>query len=114
MDQFLTVNIGQILQTLIIVITGFIALGAMRNEIRNQGERLKNVDVEIAKLRDVMVVLARQDERLTAMDQRMLSQGRRLDRSEERWTEHWNAHARLRINGKTARVQKQTENNGEE
>ena len=65
---------------MIIVISGFVALGSLKNEIKHQGERLKNVDSEISKLRDVVVELARQEERLTAMDQRMLSQGQRIDR----------------------------------
>lgn len=53
----------------------FLVFGAMR-------ERLNALDKKVDKLEGVMVTLARQDERLASMDQRMLAQGKRLDRME--------------------------------
>jgi hypothetical protein len=86
MEQFLSFNIGQVVQTLIIVAGGFMALGTMRSEIRYQGQRLLLLDNKIDKLEAAFVQLARQDERMNAMDQRMLSQGRRIDWMQNRAT----------------------------
>lgn len=42
-------------------------------------DRIDNVVVDMKKMTDVLVMIGRQEERLTAMDQRMLSQGQRFD-----------------------------------
>jgi hypothetical protein len=72
--------IGIAIQTIILLAGGFIALGATKNEIRHQGEILVNLDKRIDKLEVAFILLARTDERLNALDQRMLLQGRRIDR----------------------------------
>ena len=74
--------VGQTIQTLIILVGGIMALGAAKQEMRQQSAQLVKMDIRIDKLEAAFVQLARQDERLNSMDQRMLSQGRRLDRYE--------------------------------
>lgn len=71
--------IGQTVQTLIILVGGIMALGAAKQEIRNQANILTKLDGRVDKLESSFIQLARQDERMNAMDQRMLSQGRRID-----------------------------------
>lgn len=79
MEQFFSINIGQIVQIIVIVVGGVLAIGSMKTEIRNQGEHLKSLDAEMSELRKVMVSIARQEERMTALDYRLNLQGKRLD-----------------------------------
>jgi hypothetical protein len=57
------------------------ALGALKTEVRFQGAHLADLDREIGELRKAIVSLARQEERITAIDARMTLQGERLDRT---------------------------------
>lgn len=83
MEPLIVQLISVAVQTAIILAGGFIALGSMKAEVRTQGERLARVDEELSQLRQVVVQIARQEERMNAMDQRMLSQGRRIDRMKD-------------------------------
>lgn len=84
MEQFLAVNLVSILQLLAFVGGGFWIVGQMKTVQVNQNERLRAVETELSELRKVVVSIARQEERLTAMDQRMLAQGARLDEQSRR------------------------------
>lgn len=79
MEQFFQFNVGQIVQTLVVVILGIFALGQLRQELSQHGDHLKNLDVEVSEVRKVMVQIARQEERLSAVDYRLNLQGKRLD-----------------------------------
>lgn len=79
MESFLSFNLQGIMQTVALIGTVFIAFGSMKTEIRHQGESLKHLDKRVDKMESAFIQLARQDERMNAMDQRMLSQGRRID-----------------------------------
>lgn len=68
-------NILQLIQIAVIVLGGFITLGSIK-------ERLNTVDKKVDKLETAFVQLARQDERINAMDQRAILTGRRVDRLE--------------------------------
>lgn len=83
MEPLIVQLISVAVQTAIILAGGFIALGSMKAEVRTQGERLARVDEELSQLRQVVVQIARQEERMNAMDQRMLAQGRRIDRMKD-------------------------------
>lgn len=72
MNDFFSFNIGQIGQVLVL-------LTALWLQVKEQNKRLEKIESEMAQLREVMITVARQDERLNAMDQRMLSQGKRID-----------------------------------
>lgn len=73
MESFLTFNIQGILQTVVLIGSIVYAFGSTTT-------RLNTLDKKVDKLEGVMVQLARQDERLSAMDQRILAQGKRVDR----------------------------------
>src|SRR4029077_17948840 len=79
MDQFLSVNIGQIGQVAIILIGFGIMFQQLRGDIKNQGIRLGKVEAAVSQRQNMMVSEARQDERIAAMDQRMMAQGVRID-----------------------------------
>ena len=80
MESFFALNLQGLIQTFLMVGTVFIGVGAMRNEIRTHASHLEKLEEKIDKLETAFVQLARQDERIAAMDLRLLSQGRRLDR----------------------------------
>ncbi len=80
MDEFLRVNLGNILTIITFLTGGVYFVSTIKASVEAQGGRLNSVESEIHELRKVMVSLARQEERMTAMDQRMLAQGSRLDR----------------------------------
>jgi hypothetical protein len=72
MEHFLGENAGIVLQTIIILIGIGIAWGTFST-------RLTKVERAVEKMQDVMVVMARYEERYNSMDARVLAQGKRLD-----------------------------------
>ena|SRR5258706_2482123 len=72
-----------LIQLVIAVATILVSLGTtyglLTSAQKSQGARLDKAEMRIDKLEDVIVVLARQGERLNYMDERMLAQGRRVD-----------------------------------
>ena len=80
MEQFLAVNLVSILQLVSFIGGGIWIVSAMKSVQQNQSIRIEAVEKELFELRKVIVAIARQEERMTAMDQRMLAQGSRLDR----------------------------------
>jgi hypothetical protein len=79
MDQFLTFNIGQIAQIVLILFGFGVMFQQLRGDIKNQGNRLDKVETQISQMQTILISEARQDERIAAMDQRMLAQGQRID-----------------------------------
>lgn len=74
-----TVSLQGIL-TIITVGGGLVATFAtMRTNVRALNVQMGSLDKEIKKISDVLVSLARQEERMAGMDQRMLMQGSRID-----------------------------------
>lgn len=69
--EWVSTNIGWIVQTFVLIL----ALGAAR-------EKMNVLDKKVDRLETAVVQIARQDERLLAMDQRVLAQGKRIDRLE--------------------------------
>jgi len=80
MEQFLAVNLVSIFQLVSFIGGGIWIVSAMKSVQQNQSIRIEAVEKELFELRKVIVAIARQEERMTAMDQRMLAQGSRLDR----------------------------------
>jgi len=85
-DQFLASNVVAIIQLLAFLGGGVWLIGTMKTVQQGQNVRLENVEEELSKLRDVVVDLARQEERLNSMDQRLLAQGARVDAQGNRIT----------------------------
>lgn len=79
MEPWLIQLLGITVQTGVTLAIGFMAVGAMRTEIRYQGARLEKIEEKVEKLENLAVENARKDERISAMDQRLLAQGSRID-----------------------------------
>lgn len=80
MDEFLRVNLGNILTIITFLTGGVYFVSTIKASVEAQGGRLISVESEIHELRKVVVAMARQEERMNAMDQRMLAQGMRIDK----------------------------------
>ena len=61
----------QIFQILVIIVGGGMVLGALRTNVAALTQRMIGVETELKKLVDVLVNQARQDERITAIEDRM-------------------------------------------
>lgn len=79
MDQFLQVNLGQILQVVALLLGIGMMYQSLKDGLKSHDERLGKVEQKVSSIEGVMISLARQEERMTAMDQRMLAQGTRID-----------------------------------
>jgi len=86
----LTVTLGTIIQTGILVVGGVAALVTMKNTVaslkveaettkKDTKEQFLNVQVELRKMNDILIGMARFDERITNLDKRVTSQGRQID-----------------------------------
>lgn len=80
------INLGNILTILAFIGGGIYFVLVMRNKIDvisketlNLKDETKMMSQELKKLTEVLIVQGRQDERITAMDQRMVNQGKRID-----------------------------------
>lgn len=75
----LSINLGNIL-----TLTGFIGGGvlfvsALRSRVDALSERTIKMEAKIDKMAEIMVTQSRHDERITALQQSQINQGRRLD-----------------------------------
>jgi hypothetical protein len=71
-----TINYGHVLTALSIVIAGTGAYYGMSSELHNVDQRVAKIEATLQQLANVMVLTARQDERIIAIE-------RRVDRLEE-------------------------------
>lgn len=53
-------------------------------QLENLAAEHEKTDERISKVEEIMVLLARQDERIKTMDERMLAQGKRIDSQDHR------------------------------
>src|SRR5882672_10638103 len=79
MDQFLQVNLGQILQVGALLVGVGMMFQSFKSDIKAHAVRLLAVETRLSEVTVLMTGLTRQEERMIAMDQRMLSQGQRID-----------------------------------
>src|ERR1035437_906157 len=66
-----TINLGTILQIVAFVLLAYGGFYAIRNQVSTLARRMRSVEDEIKKFGDVLVQLARQDERLNSLDRRI-------------------------------------------
>jgi Flp pilus assembly protein TadB len=79
MEEFLHINFGNLL-TIFTFLSGMVAFAyTIKTDVRVQSVRLEAIEDELSELRKVVVTMARQEERINAMDMRMLEQGKRVD-----------------------------------
>jgi hypothetical protein len=74
-----SINFGHFLTIIVLGGGGIGFVWTIRGRVDALSERMLSLEYETKKLVDVLIAQGRQDERLTAMDQRMVAQGRRLD-----------------------------------
>src|SRR5713226_5778150 len=79
MDQFLQFNVGQIGQVVVLLVGVGMLFQSIKSKIQEHASRLVALETELSKVTLLMTSLARQEERLIAVDQRMLVQGARID-----------------------------------
>ena len=86
-----TITMGNVIETITIVIGGMVFLFEMRNRLASLQtaqeyfkERLDKVDKEIGDLSKIATVIAQQSERITAFDMRMAAQSDRMTKMDER------------------------------
>jgi hypothetical protein len=66
-----TISFGTILQLMAFALMAWGGFYAMRNQVSTLALRMKGVEDEVKKVSDVLVQLARQDERLNGIDRRL-------------------------------------------
>lgn len=85
-----TWNIGVIVQIIVLVFGGLATLITLKNTVatiktemaatkRENDKRFDGIQSELRKLGDILISMARFDEKLTNLDKRVTSHGRRLD-----------------------------------
>ena len=79
MQDFFSINLGHLITIAVLLVTVTSSFTTLRSSLVRVFERMIPIEDELKKLREIIVVTARQDERLNAMDQRMLAQGKRFD-----------------------------------
>jgi hypothetical protein len=79
MQDFFHYDVGQLITIGILLFTIGMNWAMLKSGVKGLSDRMLPVEEELKKLREVVIVSARQEERMTAMDQRMLAQGKRFD-----------------------------------
>jgi hypothetical protein len=77
--EFLNLNLGNILTIATFILGGIGFAYTIKSDVRVTSTRLTAVELELAGLRQVVIEIARQGERMNAMDQRASAQGIRID-----------------------------------
>jgi hypothetical protein len=74
-----TITVGNIIEIAVIAVGGVSVFITLRNTVANIKADVDSLQVEIKKLGEILVNLARFDERITSLDKRVTAQGRRID-----------------------------------
>lgn len=74
-----TIGLGNILTIVAMAVTGLSIFFSLRGNVNNLSERLQMLEHELHRLTDILIQQGRQEERMTAMDARLVNQGARLD-----------------------------------
>lgn len=85
-----TWNIGAIVQIFVLISGGLITLGVLKNTVATikadmartkleNDHRFDGIQSELKKLSDILISMARFDEKLTSLDSRVTTHGRKID-----------------------------------
>jgi hypothetical protein len=74
-----SVNIGHVLTIIVLGASSFGFVYTLRSQVHALAERMLEVEEQVKKLVEVLVQQGRHEERLLAMDQRLIMQGQRID-----------------------------------
>lgn len=66
-----TISLGHLLEAAIVVVAGLGAIYTMRSELKNIQSDVSSIQDEMKKMTEILVVLGRQDERMSALDRRI-------------------------------------------
>lgn len=80
-----TVNLGNLISIVSMFVIGIGFLYTMKNRIDSMANRLIVLEEDLKKLIDVLIQQGRQEERIDALDKRMIAQGIRLDSLTDRF-----------------------------
>lgn len=79
MFDFLNINLGNILTIVSFLIGGIAFAYTIKGDVKgigitvdSYGRRLEGIELEMRKISDVLVTLARQDERMNSLDRQIL------------------------------------------
>lgn len=74
-----TISVGNLTTIITFLVVASGTVYALRSRVDAISTRLLSFEQELKRLTDILIVQGRQDERMTAMDQRVVNQGLRLD-----------------------------------
>jgi len=74
-----TITIGNIIEIFVIGAGGIGVFFTMKTTVSNIKSEVAGMQVEIKKLSEILIGMARFDEKLTNLDRRVTAQGRRID-----------------------------------
>lgn len=74
-----TISIGSLLSAGSVAVGAIVVVVLLREQVSTIGERLGQLEHQLSRLTDILIQQGRQDERMTAMDARIVNQGARLD-----------------------------------
>jgi ABC-type long-subunit fatty acid transport system fused permease/ATPase subunit len=69
-----TVNLGQLITIVPILVGGAIVFGSLRQILKDQGVRIESLEEESKKQTEILIKIATQDQRLADLERRMESQ----------------------------------------
>lgn len=79
MLESLGLRFGDLLIVASFLFSGGGIVYAMRTKLTDLTKSVETLEAELKKITDILVVQARHEERMTTLDNRILSQGQRLD-----------------------------------
>ena len=78
-----TFNVSNLLALISFSVLGIGFMYTMKMDMRVGSEKLRNIERDVSEVRVAIVQIARQDERITALDKRIVLQGERLDATQK-------------------------------
>lgn len=74
-----TINLGNLLSIGVMIASVTLVLGMLRSKVMDLGDRMRAMEENMKQLVQVLVQQGRHEERMSAIDGRMLAQGQRID-----------------------------------
>ena len=66
-----SINIGQLAEVIVFVLAGLKVIYTMRGDVRTLKYEMESIQDELKKIGEVLITVARQDERLNSIDHRL-------------------------------------------
>lgn len=88
-----TISFGNVITLITLAIAAVSFIYTMRSRIDSMSSRMSFIEVELRKLVQVLIDQGKHEERMTAIDDRVLAQGQRLDALTDRVNKRFDAHS---------------------